>query len=189
MTEMKKMLIVPTVICGVCGFLLAGVRYATEERIEDQIMRYVKGPAVKRVLAGAVNDPVEERREVDLPGGRTTVFIGRDGDGVSSIAYETTAQGFGGELGVMVGYDVRSDRLLGVAVTSHRETPGMGARVAQDDFRKRFAGKPLQAEFKVTREGGEIDAVTGATTSSRAVCAAVAESAAEYPQVKTEALK
>jgi len=186
MNETTKMILVLTVICAACGFLLAGVRFATEERIEDQIMRYVKGPAVKRVLSAATNDPVEDRRQIDLDGKPVTVFIGRTGGKVASMAYETTANGFGGEMGVVVGYDIEKNCLTGIGITSHKETPGVGSRVTQESFSERFAGKPLDAAFSITKDGGAIDGVTGATISSRAVCRAVEQSVGEYAKIKEQ---
>lgn len=189
MSESGKMILVLAVICGACGFLLAGVKRVTEDRIEEQIMRYVKGPAVQEVLGGATNNPLEDRRQVTVGGAPVTVFIGKTDGAISSLAYETTAEGFGGELGVMVGYGVTKDDLVGVGITSHKETPGVGARVTQDEFTGRFVGKPLGTNFAVTKDGGAIDALTGATISSRAVCAAVRESVKEFPEIKAQVLK
>ena len=184
--ESAKMILVLTIICGACGLLLAGVRHVTADQIEDQVMRYVKGPAVRKVLACATNDPVQERRQVGAGRAALTVFIGMQGDELAYLAYETTAGGFGGEMGVMVGYDLKRDRLLGIGITAHKETPGVGSRVTQDEFADRFSGKPLDAAFRVTQDGGEIDGVTGATISSRAACAAVRESVKRYPDIRAQ---
>jgi len=184
--ESAKMILVMTIICGICGLLLAGVKQATAERIEDQVMRYVKGPAVLKVLASATNNPVADRRTIELDGAALTVFMGKQGDAVTSVAYETTAQGFGGEIGIMVGYDLRTDRLLGIGVTSHKETPGVGARVTQTTFTDRFVGRMLTTDFRVKQAGGDIDALTGATISSKAACAAVGANAKQYVQVKRQ---
>jgi len=189
MNESTKMILVLTAICAACGFLLAGVQLATEERIEDQIMKYVKGPAVERVLRAATNDPVQDRKQITLDGKPVTVFIGKTGDEITHLAYETTADGFGGEMGVVVGYDLKKDRLVHIGVTSHKETPGVGSRVAQEHFSARFADKSLDTRFLVKSDGGKIDAVTGATVSSRAVCQAVRESIAKYRKIKEQLLK
>ena len=181
-----KMMSVLTAICAVCGFLLAGVKHATGDRIEDQTMRYVKGPAVKNVLAAASNDPVQDRQSITLDGAPLTAFLGKKEGALVYLAYETIADGFGGELGVMVGYDLKTDKLLGIAITSHKETPGVGSRVTQDDFTDRFIGKSLSTIFRVQKDGGEIDAVTGATISSRAACAAVQQSAQQYAAIKAK---
>ncbi|NOZ20665.1 MAG: RnfABCDGE type electron transport complex subunit G [Planctomycetes bacterium] len=188
MNETTKMILALTLICAACGFLLAAVRRATEGRIEDQIMKYVKGPAVRRVLRSATNDPVRDRNRVTIDGKPVTVFIGRTGGEITGMAYETTVEGFGGEMGVVVGYDLKRHGLTGIGITAHKETPGVGSRVTREEFSDRFAGKALDAEFALKRDGGEIDAVTGATTSSRAVCRAVQKSIAEYPKIKKQIL-
>jgi electron transport complex protein RnfG len=75
-----------------------------------------------------------------------------------------------------------------VAVTSHSETPGMGARAETDtDFTGQFKGLPVKDEpFKVRQDGGTIDALSGATLTSRAVCLATTEAAEIYEQIKPE---
>jgi len=189
MKDSLKMIVVLTLICGVCGFLLAGVRHATAARIEDQIMEYVKGPAVEAVLTGVGNNPVQDRRTIRIGDRDVTVFLGKTNGRIESLAFETTADGFGGEMGVMVGYDLQKDELTGIGITSQKETPGVGARVTQTEFTERFAGKPIDTNFHIAKDGGQIDALTGATISSRAVCTAVRESAEEFPKIRAAALR
>ena len=70
----------------------------------------------------------------------------------------------------MVGVD-KENRVTGVAIISHSETASLGANCTREDFRAQFAGKT--GELAVSKDGGDIDALTGATVTSRAVTRAV----------------
>ena len=60
------------------------------------------------------------------------------------------------------------------AITQHKETPGLGSKINDDKFKQQFNGyNPQKGIFKVRQDGGDIDAVTGATISSRAVIKAI----------------
>jgi electron transport complex protein RnfG len=150
------------------------------------IMRYVQGPAVSSVLREADNgkDLINSLRQVTINGTELTVFIGMKDGGIWAIAYESEAEGFGGTMGVMTGYELQNDRLTGIGITTHKETPGIGSRTTEELFTKRFAGKPVNADFKLKQNGGEIDALTGASVSSGAVSAAVQKNVAVYPTIK-----
>lgn len=184
MKEIIKMLVVLTAISGICGFLLAGVRSATSERIEEQELLNVKGPAVKSVLSGSDNDFIKDRQVIELGGKKYTVFIGKKDGKPWAMAYEVSGKGFGGDIGVMLGFDLESDSLTGIGITLHKETPGLGSRITEETFSGGFKGRGADRDFKIKGDGGEIDAITGATVSSRGVCAAVNSGAQIYGNLK-----
>jgi electron transport complex protein RnfG len=72
-------------------------------------------------------------------------------------------------------------------VTTHSETPGLGA-TAKDDpgFVSQFKGLPIEETFKVTNDGGKVNAMSGATITSRAVCAAATEAGSIYQKLKPQ---
>jgi electron transport complex protein RnfG len=84
----------------------------------------------------------------------------------------------------MVGYDLEADRLTGLQIISHSETPGIGSRVTEDTFTKQFKGMSIGLNFSTKDDGGGVDAVSGATYSSRGVCEALRESVKLYPDMK-----
>ena len=184
MKEIIKMLVVLTGISGVCGLLLAGVRDFTKDRIQEQELTYVKGPAVMAVLEGCDNDPIKDRVEVEVDGETVIVFIGKKEGAPWAVAYETRSAGFGGDIGVMMGVNLNDPTLAGIGITTHKETPGVGSRVTEPDFRKIFKGKPLDSPFKIIDDGGVVDAISGATVSSRAVCAAVTKGVGCFDKIK-----
>lgn len=184
-----KMVVVLTAIAAVCGFLLAAVKDLTAVRIQEQILVNVKGPAVNRVLESSTNDLIGDRREIEIEGKKYLVFVGKKEDKPWALSFESSGGGFGGDIGVMVGFDLATDLLTGIGIITHQETPGLGALIVEPSFTVRFKGKSLTSVYKVKKDGGEIDALSGATNSSRGVCEAVTKAIALYPAVKQKVVE
>jgi len=184
MKDYIKMVSVLTAIAALCGLLLAAVKKGTEQKIEVQILNNVQGPAVKNVLADSTNNLIEDRKEIVLNGEYFLVFIGIKEDKPWAIAFESSASGFGGNIGVMVGFHLENNQLTGIGILSHKETPGLGARITEAGFTDSFKNKPLTVSFKVKKDNGVIDAISGASISSKAVCLAVQKCVDLYPSIK-----
>ena len=187
--EYIKMVVVLTAIAMVCGFLLAAVKNFTAARIEQQILVNVKGPAVLRVLDTSTNDLFGDRREITIEDRKYVVFVGKKEDKIWATAFESSGGGFGGDIGVMVGFNLETDQLTGIGILTHQETPGLGARITETSFTDRFKGKPITTVFKVKKDGGDIDALSGATNSSRGVCEAISKTIKLYPAIKKKVLE
>jgi electron transport complex protein RnfG len=81
--------------------------------------------------------------------------------------------GYSGNIEIMVGVDP-AGAVTGIEILSHAETPGLGAKITQPAFKKQFVGKNLEnADWRVKKDGGQFDQITGATISPRAVVGAV----------------
>jgi electron transport complex protein RnfG len=173
MNEIAKMLIVLSVISGVCGFLLAGVRMGTMERIEEQVLVNVQGPAVIKAIDGSTNDLLKDRKKIKINGKEIIVFIGKKGNKPWAYAFETSGRGFGGDIGVITGFYLDSASVTGIGITGCKETPGLGIRVKDKLFTDAFSNRNFKTDFNIDKDGGAIDGVTGATVSSRGVCEAV----------------
>jgi len=186
MREMIKMIVVLTVLSTFSGGLLAALRDGTKDRIEYQQLKFVKGPAIKAILEGSSNDPIVDRFKItDEDGVERSFFIGVFNGEPDAVAFESSGKGFGGDIGLMVGVDTRDDKLLGVGVTTHSETPGVGARAKTDpDFVAQFKGMSLIDTFKVKADGGQVDALTGATVTSRGVSMALTDAGKIYQRLK-----
>ncbi len=184
MREIVKMIVVLSVICGISGFVLASIKNATKDQIVDQVFTFVQGPALEQVLPSHGNNPVAERKSFPLPGGgEATVFPAlRDGILVG-VGIEAFGKGFGGDLGVMVGFDVTKDALSGINITTSKETPGVGSRVAEPGFTAQFTGHPSK-NLDLKSRGGDIDAVSGATFSSIGAMDAVSSAKKTYESLK-----
>lgn len=187
MRELVKMVLVLSLIGTISGYGLATLKQATRADIEVQILTYVQGPALLGVLAGAENDPIKDRRLLALEdGSEITVFPGFQGGKLSSLAFETFAPGYSGDIGVMVAFDLDGDTVRAVGVTTQTETPGVGTRVFVPGFYKQFAGHPL-SNLDLKKDSGDIDATSGATFSSAGMVNAVKKAAALYPGLKEKA--
>jgi electron transport complex protein RnfG len=186
MKENTRMLVVLTLICSACGFLLAGVENATKDRIEEQVLKNVQGPAVQQVLAGAENDLIADRKKVTVGDKEVVLFVAKKGGVNWAVAYETFAGGFGGDLGVVVGYNLTEDRITGIGITTAAETPGIGLRIKEDAFTDRFKDKTVTDKIDLKNNGGVIDGISGATVSSVAVCDAVRKNIEMYQDIKTK---
>lgn len=186
MKDMIRMVVVLSVLCALSGFALSYLKMATATRIEDQVLTYVQGPALARVFAGAENSPIADRRKFVADGREVTVFPCIVGGVLKGVAIEDRGRGYGGEIGVMVGFNVDNDSLAGIGVTTLKETPGLGMRVTEAGFSDQFAG--ARTPVALTAQGGGIDAVSGATISSTGVTVAVNGAAKTYARLKAELL-
>ncbi len=162
------MVIVLTVITVVAGAALAYVNYATSSQIEKiKADNLAKG--IKQVMGVDLNSNFQyETDTVD-----TYIFYKSD----KGTAIQSTTNGFGGPLTVLVGFDPEGT-VLGYTILEHSETPGLGAK-AGEWFQKGNRGdiigkKPGEVKFGVTKGGeGDIDAITASTITSRAFLLAV----------------
>jgi len=187
MREMIKMVVVLTVLCAFSGGLLAALRDATKERIEIQQLEFVKGPAIRKILEGASNDPIKDRFKIKVGETERTFFVGVFDGKPTTVAYEASGKGFGGEIRMMVGVNLEDDKIAGVGVTTHSETPGIGARAQTDPkFAGQFKGLSFTEELKIKGDGGKIDAMSGATVTSKGVTAAVNDAGKFYKEIKPQ---
>lgn len=185
MNEMIKMVVVLTVMSVVSGGMLSALREKTAAQIKTQQLEFVKGPAIRQILAGSSNDPIKSLISIKDDQTERDIFVGNFDGKPNGVALESTGKGFGGEIGVMVGVNLENDQILGVRVTTHKETPGLGSK-AKDDlaFVSQFKGLTLNQEFKVKADGGKVDAISGATVTSRGVSMALGEAQKIYQRLK-----
>jgi len=185
MKEMIQMVVVLTVLSVVSGASLAFIQDKTTANIEDNKLKFVKGPAIREILKDATNDPIKDRFKLEAEGAEHTFFTGVIDGKPNSVVFESTGKGFGGDVGIVVGVDLKTDKITGVRVTTHSETPGVGARAATDlSFVAQFKDLPIEDTYKVKSDGGQVDALSGATITSRAVSAGVTEAGKMYKALK-----
>lgn len=154
-SSLTNMLLSLTCISLVAAGLLAGIYALTCEQIENQ-KQAAKIEAQNKVLNGA-----------------------EDG-----VAIEVEANGFGGKMRVMVGF-AADGTILGYEVLEHQETPGLGDK-STTWFKNEakpgacIVGRQATGNFTVSKDGGDVDAITAATISSRAFLSAVNAAYAEF---------
>ncbi|WFS63135.1 RnfABCDGE type electron transport complex subunit G [Pseudodesulfovibrio thermohalotolerans] len=183
MKEMMKMMIVLSLICGIAGITLAALKQVTAPIIEEQVLTYVQAPAIQSVLSDYDNDPIKDRRKFEVDGRTVIVFPALKDGRLIGLAFETSGKGYGGNIGVMVGFDVDAATLTGIGITTLKETPGLGARVAEHGYTTQFRGHSLDS-VDLKKNGGDIEAVAGATISSNGTVSAVREAIAIFNALK-----
>lgn len=187
MREMIQMVVVLTILSCISGGLLASIKDGTKEQIEYQQLVFVKGPAIRAILEGSSNDPITDRFKLKDGEIERSFFAGAFDGKANTVTFETFGKGFGGDIGVMVGVNLDDDKIIGVGVTTHSETPGIGDQAKTNvAFSTQFKGMPLKDTFKVKTDGGQVDALSGATITSRGVSVAVTEAVKIYEKLKPQ---
>lgn len=189
MREIVRMIVVLTLISLASGGLLAALREGTQERIDQQVLEFVKGPAIRNVFQGAANDPISSRFQIKDGNEMRSFFVGVIDGEPRGVAFETVGRGYKAEVGLMVALDVKEDKVIAVDVTTHSETPGLGSKAKTDPkFSGQFRGLPVSKPVKVNQDGGAINAISGATITSRAVAGATSNAFTVYERLKPEIL-
>ncbi|CAB1081564.1 Electron transport complex protein RnfG [Olavius algarvensis Delta 1 endosymbiont] len=185
MRDMIKMVIVLTLLSCFSGGVLAYLHNGTKEQIANQVLEFVKGPALRAIFEEAENNPVADRFILKDGDVERTVFVAIYEGKPRGIALETFGKGYGGDVGLMVGINLDENKLIGVGVTTHAETPGMGAKAKSDpSFAAQYEELSVDEPIKVTNDGGSINAISGATITSRAVSNAATEAGELYTRLK-----
>ncbi|MDX1590099.1 MAG: electron transport complex subunit RsxG [Oleiphilaceae bacterium] len=165
--------------------LIALTQSATQERIQQQ-QREARAGALREILPSEQHDNALLEDRFTLPDdprlGHKAPAEGwrarRDGRVTAVLMPVIAPEGYSGDIHLLVGID-RDGELLGVRVTQHQETPGLGDRIETrksdwiHDFRGRSLGDPPREGWRVAPDGGEFDAFSGATITPRAVVRAV----------------
>ena len=192
--EILRMVLVLTLVTGTWGGLLSLVQMATEDQIQYQRIKNIKAPALRQAVSVSYdNDPVKDRKTLvvgrDSKGNpiEKTFFYAKKNGQIQAIAVESSASGYEDQVGVMLSIKVQDGTLDGIAITTHSETPGVGTKAFESKgFMSQFTGKSLSTNF--SSQGGEMDAVSGATYTSNAVMNAVQKGVEIYNEYKSEIL-
>ena len=163
-SNLTNMVLVLGLVCLVCSAVLGGAYVITKAPIEAAAAAKTQA-AVAQVL------PHFENLDYNADNSYYTAF---DGETVVGYAIESTVVGFGGPLSLMVG--VTSDGVVyNTSVLSHSETPGLGAKCSTDaKFMDQWRGfDPAVKKLSVKKDGGDVDAITASTITSRAYTLAV----------------
>lgn len=181
------MLLSLALIAGICGLCLGGVYTLTKEKIEAAAQQKKEAalkevlPAYETLQEGKVTLNGEPDRALEY-------YMAYTGDQLVGVAVSTyTKQGFNGEFNLMAGI-LPDGTLNKVSVLKQGETPGLGAKMTEPTFYTQFEGKhPSSFRFTVKKDGGDVDAITAATISSRAYCDALDRAFKAFAQLTGEA--
>ena len=166
-SSFKNMTLCLFAICLVCSGLLAGVYALTKEPI-DLAAKAKNEAAIKEVLPETAVT-IEEERTVEMSGETYTYNLAYDEVGNTvGCAINVSALGFGGPIVIKVGFDVNGI-VWNTKVLSQAETPGLGAKCVEPAFADQFRKFDAQEKkLGVKKDGGDIDAITASTITSRA---------------------
>ena len=177
-SSLTNMVLVLTGVAVIMGGVLAYVNHLTEGPISDQNDKKISDGIIAVIgnpdLIVSKKDTVKQNAN-----GKELTFIiyqAKDKDGKDlGAAVESTTMGFGGDLKVLVGFNPEG-KVLGYTLLAHTETPGLGAK-ADKWFQKGekgdIIGKDPKEPLTVSKDGGEVDAITASTITSRAFLLAV----------------
>jgi electron transport complex protein RnfG len=162
------------ITCLVAGFALSEVYAVTKPKVEQQKIDATNS-ALRQVMATA-----QTYKEVE----KDSLWYGLDQSGAKvGIIVRSGMRGYGGPVPVLVGLDL-TGRIFGIKVASGaeglKETPGLGLKATEGVFWKQFLGADSTIALK--KDGGTIDAISGATITSRAVARGVAQAIRKYSE-------
>ena len=177
-STLPNMLLSLTGICLVAGAILAGVNEFTAGPIAVAKAAALE-EAIKAVAPEFDNKPTEEAyMAVTADGDSLKIYPAKKGSETVGGAVESnTSKGFGGVVKVIVGFDLQGT-ILNYSVLEHAETPGLGAKMHEwfrmEKGQQSILGRTIpDGGLKVSKDGGDVDAITAATISSRAFLDAV----------------
>ncbi len=175
----------PVIVLGFFfGAALAGVHAALSPRIAANRLNDTLSQ-IPALIPGAT-------RGAPMEVGNQIVYRALDADG-STVGWVLPAggQGFADRIELLIGLDREARAITGLYVLQQNETPGLGNRITEKEFRQRFAGQSAQAPLSVVKGrvggAGEVEAVTGATVSSQSVVGIVNGAVAQFRRERPEA--
>lgn len=192
-SSITNMVLVLVGVALITGCILAYVNHVTEGPIKEQAAKTL-ADGIKSVMGG-VELTVEKSDSVkqEIKGKEFVFVVHKTVDANKNdlgVAIESTTGGFGGDLKVLVGFD-KDGNILGYTILQHAETPGLGAKADkwfQKDGKGNIIGKnPGKDNLTVKKDGGDVDAITASTITSRAFLLAVTQAYNAYSAVPVDA--
>jgi Na+-translocating ferredoxin:NAD+ oxidoreductase subunit G len=170
----KNMALSLTLISLAASACLGFVYEITKMPIEVAVLNK-KLEAIKQVVPEFNNNPNDESYKLPTgEGDSLVVYPAKKDDFIVGYAINTYSKnGFSGNISLMTGFKP-DGTIINISVLEQKETPGLGTKMGEPKFKSQFNdNNPGQFRLKVKKDGGDVDAITAATISSRAFCDAV----------------
>ncbi len=196
---LKNMTLVLVGVAVVVGFVLAYVNHITERPIAEKAQATL-AQGIKDVMK--VNDltvTADDTVKTTVDGKEVSFVVHKTADKSGNplgAAVESTTTGFGGDLKVLVGFD-KDGKISGYTILQTSETPGLGAKADKWFQKPEDGGKggkscviglsPKDGDLTVSKDGGQVDAITASTITSRAFLKAINEAYQAYAKNNTDA--
>jgi len=177
----------------VATFVLMSTHYYSKDRIQHNTDLAMADQLQAVLPLNLINNPLQNSTEslparlaAELQSPSALRYVGKkEGANVAYVYPVTVNTGYAGGIDLLVGV-LQDGSVSGVRVIKHKETPGLGdyIDVKKSPWIHQFEGKTLQTRWKVKKDGGDIDAMAGATITARAVTEAVARVLRVHQQLK-----
>ena len=176
--------------------LLASGNLFTSDTIKQRALEDLQA-SLTQVIPASIHDnsPVADAVTMKAANGKDmTVYRAIKGGKVTGVAFESSGNGYAGEIRVIMGVDAEG-KIMGVRVVKHNETPGLGDKIeiAKNDWITRFnglfLGDPPEAQWAVKKDGGRFDQFSGATITPRATVNAIRDGLRYFAAHKAQMLE
>ncbi|MBE9537370.1 MAG: FMN-binding protein [Proteobacteria bacterium] len=187
MREKVRMVLVLVVLSALSAILLALIDYVSSDMIEENRER-----GMKLAVLSALSVPLEGRTAEEVFGRSIKKIKTEAGmlyfseeEGNEGAAFKISGPGFWGPISMLLAIDIKDLSIRGLEILEQGETPGLGARIEEVEFRKRFKWKSVDQPLRVRSqaegiESNDVAAITGATISSKAVERIINEASRPY---------
>ena len=166
-------------ICVIVAAALSGTNLLTKDKIAEQAAQKAEESRKLALSDADTFEPANESAENEY-------YVGKSGSEIVGYVFETSAKGYGGDVDVMTGISL-DGKITGVILLDHEETPGLGANAEKEEFRAQFLQDVPDTLLKLVKyqepKPGEVEAMTGASMTSRAVMNAVNEAIGQYRSI------
>jgi electron transport complex protein RnfG len=187
----KNMFLSLSIICLAAALLLAQVNKMTAKPIAEAKALKLQ-TAIGQVVPEFDNDPIAESYMIASEGGDSLlVYPATKGGEVVGFAISSSSNGFAGEIQIMVGFDM-DDKIVNYEILQHAETPGLGSKMGDwfkdtESNSKSIIGRNMTlGALAVKNDGGDIDAITASTITSRAFLNAINKAYSAYSGSKAD---
>ncbi|MBK8805743.1 MAG: RnfABCDGE type electron transport complex subunit G [Bacteroidales bacterium] len=181
-----KMILTLLVICSTTAFTLAFINDITKLPKEKTRIKKQE-EALRAVLPEFDNNPIAERFALPVDGTADSIEVfpaSKAGEPVGWALTTFSDNGFSGRVVLMIGF-YPDGTIYDISVLSQKETPGLGTKMQEPRFLSQFKDKnPELYKLSVKKDGGDVDAITASTISSRAFCEAAQNAFLQFKTVK-----
>lgn len=181
-----KYALVLFIITAITAALLAWVNMVTADKIAQNAV-LAENNALREVMSDAESfEPLDEASATGY--GAQAIYIAKDAsDKAIGLCVKMAKNGYGGEIVSIIGVDTEGI-VTGVSIISHSETPGLGAKLVNEDFKGQFTGKGEVSVVKAGAKDDQVNAISGATISSKALAGSVNSAVSVLKQIKGEGI-
>lgn len=167
------LVLVATVSAGILGFVNVTTRPIIKRNELSKLRESVLESVNVQYESENLEDIFESEFKEEEVDGKDFYFRYDDGGNLTEVAFEMSGSGFQGPITAIISLKPDLETVVGMEVLDHQETPGLGARIAGEEFLSQFNGKIVRPELQVVTDAGDaenkVDAITGATRTSKAI--------------------